>query len=101
MILYNITFNVEKSAEDEWLSWISDNYLPGALASGAFRQHHLYRLLTETENDDSTFALQFITDSLSKLNQYLENEGKLITELHNEKFRHRHVSFMTVLEKVF
>ncbi|MCC5930528.1 MAG: DUF4286 family protein [Cyclobacteriaceae bacterium] len=100
MILYNITFNVEKSSEEEWLSWISTNYIPSALASGAFHQHHLFRLLTETANDDSTFALQFITDSLASLNRYLENEGKLITEIHNEKFRHRHVSFMTVLEKV-
>lgn len=100
MILYNITFNVEKSAEEEWLSWISTEYIPLALASGVFRQHHLYRLLTETANDDSTFALQFITDSLANLNRYLENEGKAITEKHNDTFRHRHVSFMTVLEKV-
>ena len=100
MVLYNITFNIEPEIQDEWLAWIKGEYFPFALDTGLFLDVKMYRLLNETENQGLTYAVQFFSDSLKKVNMYLENYAPKIVERHNEAFKYKHVSFMTILESV-
>jgi hypothetical protein len=100
MILYNITFNIETEIKGEWLGWINQHYLPFVLNTSLFSDVKMYRLLNETENDGLTYSVQFFSDSLEKVNSYLENYAPAITDRHNQTFRHKHVSFMTILESV-
>ena len=100
MILYNITFNIETDIQEEWLGWMNQYYFPFVLNTSLFSDVNLYRLLNETENDGLTYSVQFFSDSLAKVNSYLENFAPEITDKHNHAFRHKHVSFMTILESV-
>ncbi len=100
MILYNITVSIEKAAEPEWLQWIKQVYVPSVMQSELFERHSVYRLLNETEGDDTSYALQFYAKDLSKLEEYLELHAPAILEAHNTRYKYRHVSFMTVLEEV-
>ena len=100
MILYNITFNVERDIEADWINWMNDNYFKYVLGTDLFFDVKLFRLLTETENDGITYSVQFFTDTLEKANIYLEKYAKRIVEEHNEAFKYKHVSFMTLLESV-
>ena len=100
MVLYNITFNIEPEIQDEWLAWIKDVYFPLVLDTGLFLDVNMYRLLNETENQGLTYSVQFFSDSLKKINMYLENYASEIVERHNEAFKYKHVSFMTILESV-
>ncbi len=100
MHLYNITFNIEPEIRDEWLRWIREEYIPFVMETGLFSGHKLFRLLNETENEGFTYSLQFFTDSLDKADRYLEQYARKITRKHNETFRYKHVSFMTLLESV-
>ena len=100
MILYNITFNIDHNIKEEWLDWMNQYYLPFVLNTSLFTDVKLYRLLTETENEGLTYSVQFFSDSLGKVNTYLENNAPEITNNHNQTFRHKHVSFMTILESV-
>ncbi len=100
MILYNITFNIEREIEAEWLDWIRQNYFTYVLGTDLFFDVKLFRLLNETENDGITYSVQFFTDSLEKANIYLEKYAKRIVDEHNEAFKYKHVSFMTLLEGV-
>jgi hypothetical protein len=100
MVLYNITFNIEPEIQNEWLSWIKAVYFPFALDTGLFLDVKMYRLLNETENQGLTYSVQFFSDSLKKVNRYLENYASEIVERHNEAFKYKHVSFMTILESV-
>jgi hypothetical protein len=100
MILYNITFNIEQAIQKEWLSWIRENYFSYVLGTDLFFDVKLFRLLNETENPDLTYSVQFFTDSLDKAEIYLEKYAPYIVEKHNEAFKYKHVSFMTLLESV-
>jgi hypothetical protein len=100
MILYNITFNIEPNIKDEWLSWMSEYYYPYIMDTGLFSEYKLFRLIHETENEGFTYSVQFFSESLSKVNTYLEKYAPTITETHNEVFKHKHVAFMTILESV-
>ncbi len=100
MILYNITFNIEPEIKDEWFDWMQKYYFPFVMEKGPFLEYKIFRLLTETENDGLTYSVQFFSNSLEKVNFYLENYASKIVEAHNLAFKYRHVSFMSILESV-
>lgn len=100
MYLYNITFNIEPDIKQQWISWMKDEYISFVLNTGFFKEVKLFRLLNETENQGFTYSVQFFSDSLDKINQYLENSANEIVDRHNLLFKYKHVSFMTILESV-
>ena len=100
MILYNITFNIEPEIQTEWYTWMKNNYLPFVMNFDLFLDVKFFRLLNETENEGITYSVQFFSDSLEKVNIYLENFAPQIVDKHNEAFKYKHVSFMTILESV-
>lgn len=100
MILYNITFNIEPEIKEEWLSWIKHEYLPYLMDTGSFLELKIFRLLNEIENQGLTYSVLCFSDSLEKVNTYLEVFAPKIVERHNQSFKYKHVSFMTILEQL-
>jgi hypothetical protein len=100
MILYNITFNIEPEIQQDWITWMKEKYFPYVLTTKLFFDVRMFRLLNEIENQGLTYTVQFFSDSLEKVNTYLEEFASDIVAHHNEAFRHKHVSFMTILENV-
>jgi hypothetical protein len=100
MILYNITFNIEPEIKNEWIAWMEQNYFPFVMGSELFHDVKMFRLLNETENEGITYSVQFYADSLEKVNTYLEKYAAQIVNEHNQAFKYKHVSFMTILESV-
>jgi len=100
MILYNITFNIEPDIKEQWLPWMKNEYFMYVMGTGLFLESKIYRLLNETENQGITYSVQFFSDSLENVNTYLENSAPKIVERHNQAFKYKHVSFMTILESV-
>ena len=100
MNLYNITFNIEPEIQADWHSWMKSKYLPYAMETNLFLDVKIYRLLNETENQGLTYSVQFFSDSLENVNKYLEAYAPEIMNSHNQAFKYKHVSFMTILESV-
>ncbi len=100
MILYNITVNLEKGAEQEWLDWMKSQHIPDMLATGLFVENRLFRLLNETENDGSTFSVQYFAKSLEDIETYIELHSQKLQSEHAQKFQGRFVAFRTLLEGV-
>ena len=98
MILYNITYNIDAASDTEWRQWLKDYYLPGVMTTGCFNRYKVYRLLQTSEREGINYAVQFFSESLEDLNQFLEHYAPPLTAALQEKFRHRHVAFMSVLQ---
>lgn len=100
MFLYNITFNIETNIEADWLGWMKQHYIPFVMKTEMFEDYKFFRLLNETENNGRTYSLQFFASSLDHVNTYLEKHAPSIVNLHNNTFKYKHVSFMTILEGI-
>ncbi|MCG8309656.1 MAG: DUF4286 family protein [Cytophagales bacterium] len=100
MILYNITFNIEPEIKDNWLAWIREEYIPYLKDTGTFTDIKIFCLLNEIENQGLTYSIQCFSESLTKVNTYLEIFAPKIVERHNQLFKYKHVSFMTILEQL-
>ncbi|MCG8477168.1 MAG: DUF4286 family protein [Cytophagales bacterium] len=99
MILYNITYNIEKDIQKEWTSYMKNEYIPLFLQSGEIKSHKFLRLMKEDENEGETFALQFFGNSLEDIENCMVDLVHAINA-QSERFGQKQVSFATLLEEI-
>ena len=100
MILYNVTVNVDKDSEQEWLVWMREIHIPEVLATGMFLENKLYRILHDSEDGSINYSVQYFAESMEKLHEYIDNHAKKLQADVQVKFQDRVVSFRTVLQAV-
>jgi hypothetical protein len=98
MILYNITYSIDREADSEWIEWLKNVYLPRVSDTGCFNHHKVYRLLQVSEDEGINYSVQFFADSLNQLDRFLQTHAPELTKDLQNRFRHRHAAFMTVLQ---
>lgn len=100
MLLYNVTVNISRMAENEWLDWMRTVHIPEVMATGLPKANKILRLLTEIENEGSTYSIQY---SFASMNDYVvyqsEHQGSL-QQKHHDRYKERYVSFRTLLEEI-
>lgn len=99
IFLYNVTIGVDKEIEKEWLSWIKQYYLPKAMQTGAFSEYKIYKVLTHEDENSVSYSIQYFSDAIEKIVQYLNNDGKVLVEEHRNRFKDKHVVFNTLLQE--
>ncbi len=100
MILYNVTFGIDKEIEPEWVLWMKQTHIPDVLSTGAFTGHKFYKVLSHEVEGSVSYCIQYFTPSIVQFNQYLERFASKFQEQHRQLFKDRHVAFNTLLEEV-
>lgn len=100
MILYNVTVNIEKESEAEWVAWMKETHIPDVLATGMFSENRFYKILHDNEDGSTNYSVQYFTDSMEKIMEYQQSFAAKLQEEVNQKFRDRFVVFRTLLETV-
>jgi len=100
MILYNVTVNIEKESEAEWVIWMKKTHIPDVLATGMFLENRFYRILHDNEDGSTNYSVQYFTDSMEKIMEYQQSFAAKLQEDVNRKFRDSLVVFRTLLETV-
>ncbi len=100
MIVYNITFHIDDSVLENYLSFLKDEYIPRATLSGSFFNPRLCKILSSSGDGSSSYSLQFNVENHDILNHWRENEEIL---LHNQivnRFADKVLGFVTLLEEL-
>jgi hypothetical protein len=100
MILYNITVNISRMAEQEWMQWMKDVHIPEVMATGLPVAHKMLRLLTEVENEGTTYSIQFTFKTRDDYFAYESQHQASLQQKHHLRYKERYVSFQTLLEEV-
>jgi len=99
MILYNITYNIEKDIETDWINWMRIVHIPKMMNTGYFSTVRLFRLLN-IEDEGSTFSIQFMTESIEQIQEFLDKSAHTLANEHNFRYKNKHVAFQTVLQEL-
>lgn len=100
MIIYNITFHVDKDIRAESIQYLKEKFLPSASASGFLQQGCLRRVLHTPEEEGCSYAVQFHVKNMDTLQYWLDTEGNQIhAELVN-RFGSKIAGFTTLLEEI-
>ena len=100
MFVYNITFKIEKEYLEDWINWVKEVQVPDVLATGCFYEYRFYELMEFEEEDGSTFVIQFLANSKSDYNRYMELHHTNFRRRSLEKWKDHVVSFRTLLKNV-
>jgi hypothetical protein len=100
MILYNVTVNIEKHIEEEWVLWMKKTHIPDVLATGIFSENRFYRILHDSEDGSVNYSVQYFTDSMEKIMEYQNKFAQKLQEDVKAKFQDKFVVFRTLLETV-
>jgi hypothetical protein len=100
MLLYNVTFGIDKDIEQDWIQWIKTNYIPSVMNTGLFVDYKFYKVLTHEEESSVSYSIQCFSNSIENILTYLNEFAPAIVEKHREQFKDRHVAFNTLLDEV-
>jgi hypothetical protein len=100
MLLYNVTIGIDKAVEQEWLSWMKDNYIPGAMSSNLLVESKIFKVLHDEEEPTVSYSVQFLSENIQMISLYLEKIEPILSEALMQRFKDRHVAFRTLLEQV-
>jgi len=99
MYIYNITFNVDKEIEKDWLQYIKDVFIPAMLKSGLLHTALTSKIMVNEERGNS-YSIQFSADNKENLYKFIQEElYPLLNELHL-KFSPKMVYFATELDVI-
>lgn len=97
MFIYNITVLIEKSIEQEWLSWIKPNYINTVMETGFFQSCQLLQV-SDSPNEGLTYCLQFRTNEISLLQSYQNLYASQIEREHQVAFTNQLVTFSSTMK---
>lgn len=100
MILYNVTVNIEKESEEDWVLWMKETHIPDVLATGMFSENRFYRILHDSDDGSANYSVQYFTDSMEKVMEYQRNFATKLQDDVKSKFEDKFVIFRTLLETV-
>lgn len=99
MIIYNITVNISYAAEKQWITYMKSTYIPEIIATKLPIECKLLRLLTEIDNEGSTYTTQFSFLTMEDFLAYQTHFQAELQEKHHQIFNGQYVSFRTLLEE--
>lgn len=97
MIVYNTTYRVDAGADAQFLSWVRESLIPGAVRSGELTEPRLYRVETDDEGEGRSYSLQFTVKSREILQRWYEEEGVRSSEEMTARFGNSVLGFVTLL----
>jgi len=101
MYIYNVTVNVDESILNDWLWWMKNEHIPDVMATGRFIEHRFLKLLSVQEDETgSTYAIQYLAETLGHIESYLQTEAPALQKKHIDRYQTRVLAFRTVLEEV-
>ncbi len=98
MIIYNVTVNVDKTINTEWLNWIKE-HIPQVLATGKFKEAKLTKVLVDDEETD-TYSIQYRAHSREALNAYYAEDAERLRQEGLQRFADKSLAFRTELEVI-
>ncbi|EDP72585.1 hypothetical protein FBALC1_15827 [Flavobacteriales bacterium ALC-1] len=98
MIIYNVTVNVDKTINTEWLDWIKE-HIPEVLATGKFKEAKLTKVLVADDETD-TYSIQYRAHSREALDAYYVEDAERLRGDGLKRFADKSLAFRTELEVI-
>jgi len=99
MYIYNITINIERSIEEDWLRWMQEKHIPEMLNTGKFFEAKMCQVMVE-EDQGVTYSVQYTTDSKETLEKYYQENAAQLRQEGLVLFKEKFVAFRTELKVI-
>lgn len=99
MYIYNVTINIEKSIQQDWLRWMQEIHIPEVLDTGKFTEAKMCQVMVDEETG-ITYSIQYTTDSKETLDRYYAEDADRLRQEGMQLFGNKFVAFRTELDVI-
>ncbi|RYE37141.1 MAG: DUF4286 family protein [Sphingobacteriaceae bacterium] len=99
MFLYNITFLIDESIEQQWLDEVKNNYIQTVMDTDFFQSYQLLQVM-DSPNEGLTYCLQFRTNEISSLQSYQNLYSAQIESNHYQIFENQLIAFTSSMKLI-
>lgn len=100
MITYNVTIKIADEIERDWLQWMKTEHISQVLGTSMFDSATFYELLEPVDEDGKTYVVQYVTDSESRYQQYIDEFAPKLRDDGYRKFGDRFIAFRSLMRTV-
>jgi len=101
MIVYSVKINIRKIVEEEWLIWMKNVHIKEVMSTNYFSDWKIYKIIIpESLDNESSYIIEYLTDSLEKYEAYVKNESRRLQEDHKIFFGGKFTASRSVMEIV-
>ena len=101
MIIYNVTINIKKEVEFEWIKWMKEEHIPDIMKTNHFNSWKMFKILVPAGMpDEITYVVRYTTNSKEKYEEYAKNEAPRLQREHVEKYPGKFTASIAILEDV-
>lgn len=100
MIIFNTTFHIDDSINEEAIAYLKNDYIPNAIRTGRLRNPQLLLIHAQHEESGKSYSLQFKVDNLTLLESWMEEESAVLNERLTSLFGNKVCGFITLLEEI-
>ena len=100
MLIFNTTFLVSDKAHGAWLKWVHEQHIPFMLESEFFSKPQVAKILTNDEQEGTSFSLQFHVQDMETLHIWNERYSAAFQEKFSSQFGTEALFFTTILELI-
>lgn len=100
MIVFNTTFNVERSLKDEFIEYMLQKFIPDSTRSGILKNARLAQVFGSNEEEGLSFALEFTISNVIALEKWNSEESNAVYAPLLNKFKEKITGFSTLLQVI-
>ena len=97
-VVYNLTIQIDKTAEQAWLSEIKKNIIPAVLDGEIILSIQLNRIQNPAPDEEPNYALQFLFPSVEIFNDRKLERLSILIKMMDASFAGKYVYFGTMME---
>jgi len=73
MIIYNTSYILHSTIENEFCKWMKDKFIPLIKETGTFNQNYFCKVMVQQEDGSQTYSLQLFFKNEALLNKYIQD----------------------------
>jgi hypothetical protein len=100
MLIYTTTYLVPDQVHNTWLNWVKEHHIPFMLGTTYFSKPQVTRIITDHQEDGTSFAVQFHVQDIHTLEKWNQKFGDTFQEDFSQQFGTVVVFFSTILELI-
>ena len=100
MFIYNVTIKIQEPIHEPWLQWLKEEHVPEVLATGCFTNATIVRLLEVDDSEGPTYAVQYVAESKSLYNRYIENFAGTLRQKSFDKWGNQFMGFRSLMQVI-
>lgn len=100
MIIYNVTVSIDHNVHDNWLEWMKQVHIPDVMATGAFLENKISKVLADQDEGGITYAIQYICKDMDTYERYQKEHAPRLQQEHSARYEGKFAAFRTLLEVV-